>query len=274
MPTRFFQNVYRAAIKSSMLIAGMVVAMMVLGGGPQRIVAEETVSLTNGEWPPYYGEHLPHYGSDSQIVTEAFALSGVTVKYQFFPWARALNMARDDSEFDGGVGWGSSAEYQKDFYISEPSSTYQMVFFHRKDFPFHWTTYADLKGLRIGLTLEYDYPEELQKMIANGTIKADWAAKDEFNFKKLLSGRIDAYVDDKLVGLLVMKRIFTLAEMDQLTYHKTMLKEESLHLVLSKKNARNQQLIILFNEGLKRLKESGRYDEIQQAALQGAYNPQ
>lgn len=44
----------------------------------------ETVRLANGEYPPYCSEHLPHYGIWSHIVTEAFALKGLTVEYEFF----------------------------------------------------------------------------------------------------------------------------------------------------------------------------------------------
>jgi len=38
------------------------------------IQAADSVRLTNGEWPPYLGEHLPHHGVASRIVAEAFAL--------------------------------------------------------------------------------------------------------------------------------------------------------------------------------------------------------
>ncbi len=40
-------------------------------------VAEETIRLTNGEWPPYLSKNLKYYGISSRIVTEAFALEGL-----------------------------------------------------------------------------------------------------------------------------------------------------------------------------------------------------
>ncbi len=44
-----------------------------------------------------------------------------------------------------------------------------------------------------------------------------------------------------------------------------------MYLLLSKKAAGNEAMRDLFNEGLKRLKESGRYDQIIAAALAGKY---
>ncbi len=53
--------------------------------------AETTIRLTNGEWEPCMGEHCPHYGLSSHIVTEAFKLVGINVKWSFFPWKRLEN---------------------------------------------------------------------------------------------------------------------------------------------------------------------------------------
>ncbi|MBU2254212.1 MAG: amino acid ABC transporter substrate-binding protein, partial [Gammaproteobacteria bacterium] len=47
--------------------------------------AAESVRLTNGEWPPYLGEQLPHKGVASRTVAEAFALQGIDVAWEFHP---------------------------------------------------------------------------------------------------------------------------------------------------------------------------------------------
>lgn len=66
--------------------------------------AAESVRLTNGEWPPYLGERLPHHGVASRIVAEAFALEGIEVRWEFHPWARSLKMA-GQGERDGSAVW-------------------------------------------------------------------------------------------------------------------------------------------------------------------------
>lgn len=62
----------------------------------------ESVRLTNGEWPPYLGENLPHQGVASRIAAEAFALRGIEVQWEFHPWARSLKMA-SQGERDGSA---------------------------------------------------------------------------------------------------------------------------------------------------------------------------
>jgi polar amino acid transport system substrate-binding protein len=277
-------GVKRKKMKQTLFLAGIVVLVCwnTVSGEPrktgaaeasaeQKIAAEETVYLSNGEWPPYYGANLPHYGFDSHIVSEAFALVGLKVVYKFYPWGRALYMSQT-GECDGGVGWGDSEEYRKDHYISETTSSYSFVFFHRKDYPFEWKTYGNLKGLRVGLTIAYDYPEELKIMETEGEIKVERVPRDEQNFRKLLAKRIDIFPNDITAGMSQMKQIFTPEETAEIVWHHTALKAGTLHLVLSKKKERNARLIKLFDEGLKRLKENGTYDAVLQAAQRGEYN--
>ena len=71
-----------------MRIARLIMLCCLLTGAPLA-VAEETIRITNGEWPPYMSKKLKHYGLASRITTEAFASQGVKVEYGFFPWARS-----------------------------------------------------------------------------------------------------------------------------------------------------------------------------------------
>ncbi len=49
----------------------------------------ETLRITNGEWPPFTSQHLPHGGPLSRTVAEAFKQAGIKVEYGFFPWKRS-----------------------------------------------------------------------------------------------------------------------------------------------------------------------------------------
>ena len=44
------------------------------------------------------------------------------------------------------------------------------------------------------------------------------------------------------------------------THHPRPLKKDFLHLILSKKNKDNERRIAVFNKGLKKLKDRGRFD--------------
>ena len=55
------------------------------------------------------------------------------------------------------------------------------------------------------------------------------------------------------------------------THHPKRITEKPLYLLLSKKVPGNEQMRDRFNDGLRKLKESGRYDQIIANALAGEY---
>lgn len=154
--------------------------------------AAEQVRLTNGEWPPYPGEPLPHHGVASRIVAEAFALQGVEVQWEFHPWARSLKMAEQGTR-DGSAVWLASPEREQHFHISEPVVESGYYLFHRKTHAFDWNDVADLRGLRIAGTRGYDYGEAFQRAEAARELKVVRLTGDEQGLRQLLAGSIDLF---------------------------------------------------------------------------------
>src|SRR3569623_833694 len=97
----------------------------------------KTITLANGEWPPYTSESLPDYGSVSRLVTAAFAHEGIKVNYVFFPWKRALEDSRA-GKLDGTLIWARTDYREADFLYSDAVLTTNYVLFFRKDKPVHW----------------------------------------------------------------------------------------------------------------------------------------
>ncbi len=197
-------------------------------------IAQETIRLASGEWPPYQSEHLKYNGVASRIVTEAFALAGVRVEYGYFPWARSLENAKT-GEWDGTFLWFDTPERRKTFHISKPVLDIQYVFFHLRSEPFDWKNMGDLKGIFIGATIKYDYGKAFQSAEAAGTIKVERAPNDKVNFKKLLEGRIRIFPNDLDAGYEIINRYFTPEQARLFTYHKKPVKSAPHHLLFSKR---------------------------------------
>ena len=233
-------------------------------------MAGETVRLTNGEWPPYLSKNLKHYGVASHIVEAAFQNAGIAVAYGFFPWKRSFILAQRGT-WDGSVIWSPSDERAKDFYFSEPVAYDINVFFYMKSKLFDWHNYSDLKGLRIGATISYDYGDEFTKNEKNTTIYVERAVKDETGFKKLISKRIDLFVCNLDVGYYLIHKMYPIETASMFTNHPKPVKEAPLTLILSKKLAKNKQLIEKFNKSLKQLKNNGKFDNYYDASRRGEY---
>ena len=230
----------------------------------------KTIRLTNGEWQPYLSKDTPHHGFASHIVTEAFALVGVEVEYGFFPWKRSFKLAKGGT-WDGSVVWLDNDERREHFFYSHAVVPTKYVFFHLKGSDFDWNSYEELRGIRIGGTLEYAYSEEFDAAEKAGIIKTNRAPSDEIGLKKLLKGRIEAFPGEVMVTYAQIRDTFSQEDAALFTHHPKAINEDPMYLLLGKKVAGNEAMRDLFNEGLKRLKGSGRYDQIIADALAGKY---
>ncbi|MES2296267.1 MAG: transporter substrate-binding domain-containing protein [Pseudomonadota bacterium] len=229
--------------------------------------ADPVVTLSNGEWPPYMSEHARQQGAVSQIVREAFALEGVKVKYVFRPWKRAMVEA-ERGEVDGSVVWSTGSAgsaRERLFYFSDVVIESSTVFFHLKSTRFDWNNYADLAQVSIGGTAGYEY------LFEGANIKIERAASDDINFRKLLAGRFTIFPSDLYGGQALLKEHFTPDEIARITHHPKPYDVTRYHLLMARKLKANAHYIELFNRGLKRLRESGKYGEIIGAMQRGEY---
>lgn len=221
------------------------------------LATADEVRLTNGEWAPYLGARLPHQGVASRIVEEAFALEGIQVRWEFYPWARSMYLA-ERGERAGTAVWLRSPEREKAFYISDPviESTYYL--FHRKDRPLDWRQVADLKGLRLGGAIGYDYGTNFQLAELDGQIQVKRLSNEEQGMRMVLASRLDAFPMDKVVAFSLLNDRFSSAERARLSFHPLPLRSDGLHLMLSREVPGNAELIVRFNKGLARLRASGK----------------
>jgi polar amino acid transport system substrate-binding protein len=224
--------------------------------------AERTVRLTNGEWPPYLSASLPDNGLVSRIVVEAFAQQGLRVQFGFFPWPRALMLAKI-GDWDGTVGWVVSPERSRDFIYSDPVIATETVFYHLKSWQFSWAGMADLKRYRIGVTQDYFYGDVFNAALAQGKFTVESVGRDEQNLTKLLGGRIDIFPIDKRVASTMLRQHFSATDIERFTFDPKPVHTQPLHVMFGKAVPGNRQLADEFNKGLKKLKANGRLEVLQ-----------
>lgn len=221
------------------------------------------IRISNGEWPPFMGQDLPHHGIISRIVGEAFASEGVAVEYGFFPWARAYHVALHE-QFEASIGWYKNAERAADFLFSDPVFVEQQVFFHLRERKFEWDRLDDLHALTIGATIGYTYGAEFKAAEEAKRLTVQRTPSDEQNLKMLLAGRIQAAVISEQVGESLLRAKFTAAEAARITTHPKPVLSGELHLIFAKSKPDSAAWLALFNRGLAKLRASGRWNELAQ----------
>lgn len=247
------------------VLAGLLALM---GGASASDESRTTIRITTGDWPPYTSESAPFYGVASHIVMEAFAEVDIVVDFGFFPWTRAMKLARD-GEWDGTSIWFETEERREHFHYSEPIIVATNVFFFLKGSGFEWSSFEDLAGLRVGGTREYSYGIEFDAAEASGVFRTQRSKNDEAGIENLLKGRIDVFPGELRVTYQQIHESFSDEEAALITHHPKPASIQALHLLLSKNVKGNEHMLELFNEGLRRLRQSGRYDQIVSSALEG-----
>jgi polar amino acid transport system substrate-binding protein len=233
--------------------------------------AQEHIRITNGEWPPFLSQDLPHFGAVSRIITDAFALEGVTVEHGFFPWKRSYKLA-ESGEWGATAVWVHSGERAQAFHFSESVLKSQNVFFYLKDFPIEWESLDDLADIKIGVSIGYYYGEEFEQAEQAGRLNVERSFDDEMNLRMLQKGRIQACIIDLYVGYALLRKNFPPKVLEQITHHSKAVTETSYHLLFSKKANNSTTQLSVFNKGLNKLKESGKFEQYLQEALEGKYD--
>ncbi len=231
--------------------------------------AGETIRITTEKWEPYVSKSLKHYGIAARIVTDVFASEDVKVTYGFFPWLRGFELAKS-GEWDGTFPYYFKDKRTKYFFYSDPLFDGVVVFFHLKSFLFDWETYDDLNKVEIGATIGYTYGKEFDEAEKTKKISVERVPLDDQNFRKLLEKRINLFPFDVEVGYYTINNLFK-NKAQLFTHHPKPVNSLPLHLILSKKVERNKRLLMLFNQGLKRLKASEKYDQYFEESRRGKY---
>jgi len=226
-----------------------------------RILAQDVVNLGATEYPPYSGEGLVHGGLINQIVTEAYEAVGYKVNVHFFPWSRAARMTRE-GDLDGlAQVWKRAVRNSWLLYSDPVPSSNEVVFYKRKNakIEFDSQNYLSLKPYTIGTGRGYANPPSFE--LVQKHLRIEEVTEDIQNLRKLVSGRIDLVIIDKLVGQYLLKTNMP-AALDELTWIGTPLSIEENYVGISKKAADAEKKHGDFNRGLAQLKRTGRISAI------------
>ena len=243
---------YMRIIPLTLMIAAFMSGIV---GAEQTI---QTIRLSTINWEPYAGESLPDHGFFSELVTEAFSRVGYRVEFQYRPWARALDEAKN-----GDVHGVMDAYWKEDRveFLEYPDDVWKVKeeFIALRDTSITYTgSLADLKGSIIGVERGGAQAEELRAADLQTAAVADQVQ----NVQKLLAGRIDAILIPRAIFFYHLERLKPQFDRTLVKILKPPYKVYSLYVAFSKQKPNYAQLTADFNRGLKRIKTDGTYERV------------
>ncbi len=239
------------------------------GKNPVNGTNESKIILASGEWAPFVSENLLHEGIVSRIVRESFESEGYEVKFEYRPWNRSIEETKN-GKWHGTLPWLKNEERENYFYFSEPIAYQQYVVFYHNNQIFTWDNISDFQGFTVGVVDGYSYGTEFDDAIKEGQIAVETTTNDSQNFQKLLAERLDLVLCEINVGYDIIEKL-TSADAGNITHAPKSVNEEALYLLLSKEVEENDDLIVIFNQGLQALTESGKVDQYWEESRNGEY---
>ena len=252
------------------------VAVLNLAAAHSMAEGARTINIATEEYPPYTSEKLPHFGIDAHIVTEVFRSVGIETIFQFMPGARAINAAKVGS-VDASLPWAHRAEREISFFYPDPViAVDDEFFFHNAELRFSWDSgkpdYKALAGKSVAAIIGYDYGTDFQAAEKSGLINVVRVRNLESAFRMLDRDRVNLVISKERVAQYELSNLFPDAMNSKFSrtreHHGPMAFD---YLIISRKSAHGSFFTKAFNQGMKKLKASGRYSEILQDFADGKY---
>jgi ABC-type amino acid transport substrate-binding protein len=250
----------------------LLVAIATLAGAVEPAKpARPVVRLATLEWEPYIGTRMPQQGYTAQLIRAAFAEQGMEVKIEFYPWARALHLARTGA-VDGLMPEYYDAAREAEFVYSDPFPGGPLVLYKRKGDPVAFAfdpgrqpdaAFRALKDKRFGVVRGYLNTAAFD---AAGYLVKEEANDDATNLRKLVYGRIDLAVIDRRVAEHVIRTDYPdyAAKVEPMA---PALDEKPLYIAFSKKAPRMREALAAFNRGLAAMRADGRLEALHRRTI-------
>lgn len=232
----------------------LLIVLALVGAAPAHA---RQITMCTLNWEPYYGEDLPRDGFFTEIVRTAFERAGHTVEVEFMPWARAM-LEVEQGDRDILLGAYYNEERAKTYIASESIYTDEVGLVTLEGTGIsQFDSLRDLSAYTIGYGRGYSVNEEFDN--------AEYLNKEPeksqvLNLRKLYAGRIDM-----IAGSFSSIRYLANQEghdVDRMAFLEPPLKENTLHIMVSRAIDDGDQLLADFHEGLRSIRADGTYDRI------------
>lgn len=256
------------AIVAALLAAAVVLAPVAAAADKPAKADRPVVRLASLEWEPYIGTRMPDQGYVAALIRAAYADQGVQVEIEFYPWARALHLARTGA-VDGLMPEYFNPSREAEFEYSDAFPGGPLVLYKRRAHAIAFSTdpgkHQDaalraLKARRFGVVRGYLNTPVFDA--ATYLIKEE-ANDDATNLRKLVYGRIDLAVIDRRVAEHLIRTDYP-GYATQIEPMDPPLADIPLYIAFSRKAPRMRGSLAAFNKGLAAMRADGRVDALYQ----------
>ena len=212
-------------------------------------------------WMPFNGDPAAKQpGYVVEFLREIFEPQGIKVDYQIMPWEAALKAA-GAGEVDGVIG-ANKKEAENLVTGAEPVAVPQFALFVLKNNAWKYESLRSLKDVRLGAIEGYSYWDSLDGYIKKSSAPAIKLYTGDAPLTEaladLVDGKIDALPESVLVFVWATKNSGRKFSDFRMAYTEA---ADPIYVAFTKNEA-GRKYARLFDLGLHKLKENGRFDAI------------
>lgn len=267
MPPREARPICYGLVAWRSVLAWAVLLLMV---GAASAETKPLQLVTGPDYKPFTDLDLPQGGMDSEIVVAAFAASAVKTVLTFQPWQRGFHDTLT-LIYDATFPYSRTAEREQDFLYSD--SFYELVNrpFVLAGAAWQATQIKDLAGRTMCSPDGYAVIGPVEDLIADGSLRVERPKNMTQCFAMLKLGRVDfVYSIDEQTYAIVLSLFGDVAAVKSLEVE---FSHVTNSLIVSRQHPHGAEIIAAFNQGLRTLRQNGRYQEIVTRHLQKFYAP-
>lgn len=228
--------------------------------------------LTGSNYAPFTDKNWPGQGMITELINAAMEESPSPVPFSITwedDWSKHLFPLLDNKEYDMGFPWlkpdceaDPENERCANFHFSDPIFKILVLLYVPFDKPVKFTKDRDLEGKTLCRPKGYfthDLDRKGRKWLTKKLIKLVQPDSPEDCFNLLVKGKVDAVTLNEFLG---WRKIQEMGLKGKVVTAQRPISSESLHVIISKRHWRGTTHLYRFNAGLKKLKQTKRYEEI------------
>jgi len=220
-------------------------------------VQAETLRLVADAWPPFTDATLEQGGLATALVKAALQRAGYASEFEQVPWARAL-MGISDGRYDVLVNAWYNDSRTRIGQFSGGYLTNRIRLLKRKADVIRFERLADLYPHSIAVVRDYAYSADFDNDVRLQKVPV---RSFPVAIGMLAAGRVTLAVEDEYVASWFLQREHSNAK-DLLEFFGKPVSENDLHILVSLKHPRHEQVVADFNQAISAMKADGSYARI------------
>lgn len=232
---------------------------------PTWVAADDLQLVTGDGYAPFTGKALPGGGLLTQVVQAALRQGQVQSELDWRPWNRGLRMTLE-VQYDATFPYVRSQKMEQDYLFSDPLLVVRPHLFSRAGEVYEVDDLPALAGKRLCSPLGWQLPTALQGMVEQGLLTRHAPPGLTECARLLLLQRDDFFIANGPIGEAALDA--TGEPASHFRRSQSAFPERSLHLIVSRRHPRAEQLLLTFNQGLAQLQAGNQYRLILDGYLQ------